>query len=171
MPRLSIRGKRFFSECRIFQPPRCPFPRPANPKKARRNADRISSPAGRSGGKRRKGRKEEGDRPEQPGRRPGPRKGRKGSGGNDSPRAPSFLSASCQRSGERGRGEEPAPTSASRRNSLPPSSAAGVVQAPCPYSVSGADGLSRHGVFLNTSRVSTLGGPRALSSARADACK
>ena len=38
---------------------------------------------------------------------------------HNSPRAPLLLSAFYQRSGERGRGEEPAPTAASSRNSLP----------------------------------------------------
>ncbi len=36
------------------------------------------------------------------------------------------------------------PTTASRRDSLPPLNAAGVVQVPRPYSVSGADGRSRY---------------------------
>ena len=39
------------------------------------------------------------------------------------------------------------------QNSLPPLSAAGVVQVPCPYSVSGADGLSRHSGVGKTSVV------------------
>ena len=69
----------------------------------------------------------------QAGLRPGPRKG---SRGNNSPRAPLVLSASYQRSGAPGRFRAARPTAASSRNSLPALSAAGVVQAPRPYSVS-----------------------------------
>ena len=49
-----------------------------------------------------------------------------------------------QRSGERGRHQEPAPTTASSRNSLPALSAAAVVQVLCPHSVSCANGQLRH---------------------------
>ena len=112
MPRLSIRGKRFFSECRIFQPPRCPFPRPANPKKARRNADRISTPAGRSGGKhRRQETQETQERQERQirGAAPGPAGGdslppappERQCGGNNSPRTPLFRLAASPRGGVR----------------------------------------------------------------------
>ena len=51
----------------------------------------------------------------------------------------------CSRSsGAPGRFRAARPTAASRRNLLPPSSAAGVVQASRPYSVSRADGTGRH---------------------------
>ena len=65
-------------------------------------------------------------------------------GGNNSPRAPLFLSASYQRTGAPGRFRAARPVVMNRRNSLPPLSEMTTVQVVGQYSVSGADGRWRY---------------------------